>query len=207
MFTARSVRRPQWRGGKPSGAAGLWPSRTARYGHPIPLEKGPAPPKDIPRSSPFWAKWPKRRVSGNTNVYGPVGPPAAMARGEAERCRRPVAIPHCALRAPNSFGKGSRALQGCSLEPPEKGQIFLSRGFPGWGAARERGWEEGEVAGTTAPRSPAGRRTPVLPVTGGRYGGARYPGGEWATLVPKHDCLIICNKAGKAAITKGVFVV
>ena len=115
MFTARSVRRPQGRGRKPSGAAGLWPSRTARHGHPILSEKGPTPPR--------------------------------MFLGAARR----------------------------------KGQICLSRGFPGQGTARERGWEEGEVAGTAAPCSPdmgSGEGARMGGGRGGRNHRSLLPGRE-----------------------------
>ena len=83
------------------------------------------------------------------------------------------------------------------LGAAQKGQILLTRGFPRWGAARKCGREEEEVAGTTAPHSQAGRRTPVLPVRGGRVRGSALPRkGAGDASTESRDCLI-CNKAGK----------
>jgi hypothetical protein len=64
-------------------------------------------------------------------------------------------------------------------------------GFPAGGTAQRGRREEGVVAGATTSHSLAGRKLPVLPVTGGRYGGAHYPGGEWAERVSAY---VVYNK-------------
>jgi hypothetical protein len=56
------------------------------------------------------------------------------------------------------------------------------------------------VAGATTSHSLAGRKLPVLPVTGGECGGARYPGGEWAARALAYVFTISAFKSWEALI-------
>jgi hypothetical protein len=76
----------------------------------------------------------------------------------------------------------------------------LAWGFPAWGTAQRGRREEGVVAGATTSHSLAGRKLPVLPVTGGECGGARYPGGEWAARALAYVFTISAFKSWKALI-------
>jgi hypothetical protein len=259
MFTARSARRPQGHGREPSGAAGLWPSRTARHGHPILFEKDPAPPKDFP-----WSR-PKQRANLLFAGLPPLGngEGARMGGGRGGRNHRPL-LPGHGERRGSADGRRERWPEPPLPAPRTGGQVYFLRnnvpprcvmeiwggkphsvhwpqghemkprgapggipthtaqhghrfpvengpappkvrpwdgsqdqkrvlflGLPAWGTAQRGRREEGEAAGATTPHSLVGRKLPVLPVTGGRYGGARYPGGEWATRVSAY---VVYNK-------------
>jgi hypothetical protein len=60
-------------------------------------------------------------------------------------------------------------------------RVFVPGAFPHGRRRRGNAGRRGGGGRSHRPSLPGREKTPVLPVTGGRYGGARYPGGEWAT--------------------------